>query len=631
MFFSTCAPLALLACVAMQHVPATGSASSVSTLSSLFPPSDASKFNIAIPYSLHKDVGDSAGYIHNIGRFGSTRQSPYGAKMGINMYYVEDSLCHYPVHNNNNNNSTVVVVGSDWVSPFVLMTTKRNKNGTAAGAKPRDDCTITTKTRHAQMMGASGLVISDNRCVCGDSACNSTTAATTSAPLPCEPYLPLVIEDGSAGDVTIPAILLLKSDGDAIISYMKKHAKTPVIVDLAWHPTKMVGKRPGPVSFEFVMDPLDVNTQSLLRNFKPMAEALQMGNWQLNNRTLFTPHYALIDGTLAHCPGNDGEGQDCANMCTNGGRYCYPAYKAPAGKMVVTEILRRTCIWKHHHNKATTVTTSRLLQDEIYPEDKKEEEIEEKDDEAHNEDRKDILGSHVWWDYVTYFDGHCGNGFDIEGENSFGTPDCIQKAYDYAAIKSSDIEECMQDSGDPNKDQINTLLQSHIDYSTEHGINGQVPAVIVNNERINDDVWNEQLQHDFSDSISSHAAGLVGAKVALFSICKQFDSTAPDVCTYCGGSEKENSKDVALLTCVRKYVTRRNPDGSKKKNKKSRALLWLFIISLVGGGAFYVYKKREDVSGFQISDSMARFRYSLLPSRNNDSNNAPLNEALGSS
>ena len=76
----------------------------------------------------------------------------------------------------------------------------------------RGGCSFVTKARNAQALGASALVAADTRCVCGQ---------------PCEPQKscqwtePVLADDGSGADVTIPAIMLQKQDADAIKDYIR--------------------------------------------------------------------------------------------------------------------------------------------------------------------------------------------------------------------------------------------------------------------------------------------------------------------------------------------------------------------------------------------------------------------------
>ena len=119
------------------------------------------------------------------------------------MYYSDSDFCDtdkidptsgFPTRTDN----------APWPSPFILMV-------------DRGTCSFVQKARNAQHAGAAGLIIADNRCLCSDVACHNLYGISEG----CENNVPSVVDDGSGGDVTIPAFLMFKVDADEIKKEVK--------------------------------------------------------------------------------------------------------------------------------------------------------------------------------------------------------------------------------------------------------------------------------------------------------------------------------------------------------------------------------------------------------------------------
>merc|ERR1712032_1333831 len=72
----------------------------------------------------------------------------------------------------------------------------------------------------------------------------------------------------------------------------------------------------------------------------------------LDSHAYFTPHMYIYDGVMSGCRAQDGSNM-CYNLCTNDGRYCATdpdndLDNGISGADVVTESLRRICIWKNY-------------------------------------------------------------------------------------------------------------------------------------------------------------------------------------------------------------------------------------------------------------------------------------------
>ena len=127
---------------------------------------------------------------------------PYGGAIEQNVYYADADLCDgntdysrggYPTRENDESGSM-----APWKAPFILMV-------------DRGSCPFVKKVRNAQKLGAAAVIIADTTCLCvaGDS-CQSEGDAY------CETKEPIMADDGSGKDVTIPSYLMFKQDADPI-------------------------------------------------------------------------------------------------------------------------------------------------------------------------------------------------------------------------------------------------------------------------------------------------------------------------------------------------------------------------------------------------------------------------------
>jgi uncharacterized Fe-S cluster protein YjdI len=81
----------------------------------------------------------------------------------------------------------------------------------------RGGCTFVQKVRNAQHSGAAAVVIADNTCLCKfEKICTSGQGEV------CEKREPIMADDGSGDDITIPSMLLFKQDADPIKSALLK-------------------------------------------------------------------------------------------------------------------------------------------------------------------------------------------------------------------------------------------------------------------------------------------------------------------------------------------------------------------------------------------------------------------------
>lgn len=368
----------------------------------------SSRLQVHIPKSLFRQEG----YDHREALFGIP---PYGGSITQNVYYADSELCDssvdthtgYPIRPEDE-----FGVMAPWPSPYILMV-------------DRGGCTFVTKVRNAQRSGAAGVIIADNSCLCtaGDQ-CFSEPGVD------CEQREPIMADDGSGSDITIPAFLMFKQDADILKAELRSN--TMVQLEMAW-------SLPSPddrVEYDLWTMPTDLVSRDFLRTFKDASVAL-------GDRAYFTPHMYIYDGIKSNCHGMDGENQ-CYNLCTNAGRYCATdpdndLDKGISGADVVVESLRRICIWQHYG-------------------------------------QENGVGQE-WWDYVNEFMMHCDTP-ELFSDNS-----CINDVMSHVGISPDIINQCMDDSGGVDDDEDNTLLNAELLAKENVGV-VILPATYVNRAAI---------------------------------------------------------------------------------------------------------------------------------------------------
>lgn len=296
--------------------------------------------------------------------------------------------------------------------------------------------TVSFQVRNAQRSGASGVIIADNTCLCSDAECVAESDNPT-----CETSEPIMADDGSGSDISIPSFLMFKRDADKVKEQlMDDH---PVQLEMAW-------SLPTPddrVEYDLWTVPTDVVSRSFLQQFRPIAE-------KLGDRAYFTPHMYIYDGVRTHCQGNDGE-NFCYNLCTNNGRYCATdpdndLEKGISGADVVKESLRRLCIWKHYGEQ-------------------------------------DGVGM-IWWNYIEQFFNKCSS------PDFFMNQDCVKDCYKHAGVDGDKIDRCMIDSGGTEKDVPNVFLDLEIAAQTERGV-VVLPTAFVNTAPIRGQLSSNSIFH----------------------------------------------------------------------------------------------------------------------------------------
>jgi hypothetical protein len=367
------------------------------------PDNVSSRLMVQIPRKLYKEEG----YDHREALFGAP---PYGGSIAQNVYYADSDLCDptvdttkgYPQRENN----------VPWIAPYILMV-------------DRGGCTFVKKVRNAQRSGAAGVIIADNTCLCDDTDCMTANNSMT-----CETSEPIMADDGSGSDISIPSFLMFKRDADAIKDVLLTNS--PVQLEMSWSLPKPDDR----VEYDLWSVPTEIRDRSFLKEFKPIAKAL-------GDRAYFTPHTYIFDGERTHCRGNDGANQ-CFNLCTNNGRYCATdpdndLDKGISGQDVVKESLRRLCIWKTYGDQ-------------------------------------DGIGE-KWWTYVEQFLERCATS------DYFKNEDCIRDCYKHSGVDEETINYCMENSGGLTADRVNSFLEVEIAAQQERGV-VVLPTAFVNTAAI---------------------------------------------------------------------------------------------------------------------------------------------------
>lgn len=279
--------------------------------------------------------------------------------------------------------------------------------------------------RNAQRSGAAGVIIADNTCLCNDQDCIAHSGGTT-----CETQEPIMADDGSGADISIPSFLMFKHDADLV--KIELVANRPVQIEMAWSLPKPDDR----VEYDLWTTPSDIVSKDFLRSFKKIAEAL-------GDRAYFTPHMYIYDGVRSHCQGNAGE-NFCYNLCTNHGRYCATdpdndLEHGISGADVVRESLRRLCIWNMYG--------------------------------AANGIGKE------WWDYVAVFNDRCAK------PEYFSDEACLKDAYKNSKVDGPAIERCMIDSGGTDGDNTNSKLDFELTSQGQRGV-VVIPTAFVNTAAI---------------------------------------------------------------------------------------------------------------------------------------------------
>jgi len=331
------------------------------------------------------------------------------------LYYADSTLCDANVDKGKGFPKRAIVNGhmEPWPSPFILM-------------MDRGECSFVQKVRNAQHAGAAGVIIADNACLCSDEECLSVTDSA----IPCEDSEPMMSDDGSGGDIDIPAFLMFKHDADAIKHEVIENNQM-IQVEMAWS----LPRAEDHVDYEVWTSPSDIISKNFLKTWRSVAS-------RMSGKTNFTPHQYIFSG-VEKCVDEKGTNL-CGNLCTNNGRYCSldpdgDTNVGLSGADVVVESLRRICIWVHYGSS--------------------------------------VKEGETYWDYITGFMEKC------DSPELFSQQSCLDKVFKNVGIDVNIIESCMRDSGGTGAGSTgknnNILLDKEIAELEETSII-MVPSIFVN-------------------------------------------------------------------------------------------------------------------------------------------------------
>lgn len=502
--------------------------------------SATSRVIIHIPDAHHNEAGE----LHVSANFGPISRKKYRGILGAFVKYVDDPLCQPLYITEAHENKTIDVLPlaqAKLHAPFWLMVNRGN-------------CSFVKKARMAQEMGASGVIFADDKCLCSDATCNTANESTA-----CQTSNPPVNDNGSGGDVSIPAFLLQKKSADSIKEGLGKGV---MYLEYKWglpDSTIMSDTNHQHVSFDLwsTASPLDVPLLEMhtYKDLKTMA--LKFADY-----LKFTPRYALIDGVSLGCAGEGNGSPFCQDLCTNNGRYCSVSPRdGIKGKDVVLESLRRICIWKHYGvNDQTKKTDNPIL-----------------------------------WDYIIFHIEHCTRVDDKDGSNFYSDNDCLTDAFKHAKIDNALINECIQDSGGYQEDRANTWLEEEVKLQQSYGV-VSAPTITIN-------------KHYNLDELRASSLFDVMCAMYLYAAHETTMTDAdalkhvPELCTKCFscpnkvGCVENDGKCVAMEFHTRyEEEAASGEKGETPKKKKHKSKFWVFFLltsSVVIGGTLY-YKKNQE-------------------------------------
>lgn len=353
---------------------------------------NAGKVSSSVKVHLPKELTRTSGYDHREALFGIP---PYGGSIQQNVIYAgSNDMCN-PTTN------------SDWKSPFILMV-------------DRGSCSFVQKVRNAQHAGAAAVIIADNAC-----QCKHEKICTPEPDAICEKHEPIMADDGSGYDITIPSVLLFKQDADPIKeAFNNKHT---VRIELGW-------SLPNPddhVEWDLWTSPTDYVSTTFKQEFKDAVLAL-------GSSATLTPHMYVYDGLAAKCRNDDGK-SECFNLCTNEGRYCAADPDNDldygiSGADVVAESVRRLCIWELYGDDGVGIE---------------------------------------WWNYIQAFHKQC------DTSELFMKDECVKTAMEVAGVDFDAVQQCVYNHGGLDSPKPNDLLDKQLDDKETNGI-VIMPVVYVN-------------------------------------------------------------------------------------------------------------------------------------------------------
>lgn len=190
----------------------------------------------------------------------------------------------------------------------------------------RGECPFVYKVRQAQDIGASAVVIIDNKVEDVEKV--------------------IMTDNGSGGNIFIPSFIISKTDGELIKNAIKnsrtgKHVALTLVFDMK--------QDEGKVNYSLWYSSENKKVYSFLKEFKSYAMRFS------KDQTAFTPNMVLWYCAMCREKGYKESHQDCIS----GGRYCAPDPDGTGpynGRDVMLEDLRQLCVFKQTENEESYET-----------------------------------------------------------------------------------------------------------------------------------------------------------------------------------------------------------------------------------------------------------------------------------
>lgn len=484
---------------------------------------------IQIPFEYHDKNGEE----HEVAHWGGANM-PWSGTLAEFVYYYDKNLCHHVVETN----ETALpfypnkVDHDQQIHPFILMA-------------PPGPCSPVTWARRAQYVGAAALMVADNVCRCEEKKCTDKYGAANCR----QEGTPILINDGTAGDVTIPVWVVTKTVGENLKKSVMQDSQ-PVLVEYSWglpitnetERHESAAQQNKTITYHLwtaaAHDPQMTPdaVQELQKVVKVLADHL-----------ILKPKFRLLDGTHFNCPSfSNVDKSPCDHLCTNGGRYCAVHQSNLSGHAVVREALRRICIWKHY-------------------------------------------GSNEYWDYWVHHTTVCHT------PHLYADNDCVKEGLHQANIDPTIIDQCMIESGDVESTDSNTFLESMLE---EQRVSGVVRLPAITHAETNAVLDHGASAHSLFESVCYHYYWRAQSTNLHW-------DDVPDLCGTCfqctnlmgclehGKCVPFDHHDHGNNDNGNKPKPPSGSEGGKHRHRGLWRFFWFLVVVGLGGYGYYYYKQQQ--------------------------------------
>lgn len=445
------------------------------------------------------------------------------------VYYVDKTLCDHDAFHHDNIYPTAF--NDTWVRPFFIFATDEGH------------CSPVRMSRLSQEFGASALILSESSCRCDDENCTATFGKEDCL----DGDVPLV-DDGSALDVSIPTAIVRKS---STIVDLQKYLMDdqPAMMELTYGlPMELSDLPEGAETTVFkphyhlwttAHDPL--TKAKTYEHLKALAVAF-------GDTVHFKPRFYIMNGKTFGCHNGDAEEDPCHHLCTNNGRYCTSHANHVNGMEIIKETVRRLCIFENYpdfkagHKRGEKINTA-------------------------------------FYDYSIYHLDHCSDPI------KYNDTKCIESAYQAAKISKAEIEMCIHESGDTDKDDHNVLLDEMLE-KQEHSNVVQVPSAFVKYGLDVRTTWTKDLFDEICGKFwhaSMHSPY----------VTDDIKVIVPEICNICGACSNVMGCVEAGQCVPWNHKNNGSSNGSRRGSGRGWFFTFLVFASLIGGAGYYYYKQRE--------------------------------------